>query len=158
MLTGSPRSGVGLWRCWRALGGPAHTATGPCPTISACDHGRVVLSRVQGTLGERLLQVIEKTIRIKGRLEIGPSQQLVQNGIRDPRFFASWHVGTPFHPSCPPKHEIPDSPPSPPPVSVSPGWVRSGNAAMTLRGARPLRSSWRRPGGGRQRRTRSEEH
>src|SRR4051794_1313012 len=25
------------------------------------------------------------------------------------RFFASRHAGAPFHPSCPPKHEIPDS-------------------------------------------------
>src|SRR6185436_9014001 len=64
---------------------------------------------IQRALGERLLQIVEKTVRIKGCLRIGTSQKLVQDGIRDTRFFASWHAGAPFHPSCPPKHEIPDS-------------------------------------------------
>ena len=55
----------------------------------------VVHLGIQGALGERLLQVIEKAIRVKGRLGIGPSQELVQNGIRNTRLFASRHVGAP---------------------------------------------------------------
>src|SRR3954463_8690060 len=64
---------------------------------------------IQDALGERLLQAVEKAVRIKGRLWIGPSQQLVQDGIRNMRLFASRHGWAPFHPSCPPTHEIPDS-------------------------------------------------
>src|SRR4051812_50193218 len=64
---------------------------------------------IQDALGERLFQAVEKSVRIKGRLRIGPSQQLVQDGIRNMRLFASRHGWAPFHPSCPPKHEIPDS-------------------------------------------------
>src|SRR5215218_1095802 len=64
---------------------------------------------IQDALGERLFQTVEKSVRIKGRLRIGPSQQLVQDGIRNMRFFASRHGWAPSHPSCPPKHEIPDS-------------------------------------------------
>ena len=39
---------------------------------------------IQGALGERLLQVIEKAIRVKGRLGIGPSQgwSRMASGIR----------------------------------------------------------------------------
>src|SRR3954465_8973999 len=55
----------------------------------------VVHLGLQGALGELLLQVIEKAIRVKGRLGIGPSQELVQNGIRNTRLFASRHVGAP---------------------------------------------------------------
>jgi hypothetical protein len=50
---------------------------------------------IQSALGERLFQIIEKAIRVKGRLGIGPSQELVQNGIRNTRLFASRHVGAP---------------------------------------------------------------
>src|SRR3982750_377437 len=64
---------------------------------------------IQDALGERLFQTVEKAVRIKGRLGIGPSQKLVQDGIRNMRLFASRHGWAPFHPSCPPKHEIPDS-------------------------------------------------
>ena len=53
----------------------------------------VVHLGTQRALGERLFQVIEKAIRVKGRLGIGPSQELVQNGIRNTRLFASRHVG-----------------------------------------------------------------
>src|SRR4051794_6510923 len=64
---------------------------------------------IQDALGERPLQAVEKAVRIKGRLRIGPSQQLVQDGIGNMRLFASWHGWAPFHQSCPPTHEIPDS-------------------------------------------------
>src|SRR4051812_28748975 len=64
---------------------------------------------IQDALGERLFQAVEKAVRIKGRLGIGPSQQLVQDGIRNMRLFASRHGWAPFHQSCPPTHEIPDS-------------------------------------------------
>src|SRR4051794_38329145 len=64
---------------------------------------------IQDALGERLFQAVKKSVRIKGRLRIGPSQKLVQDGIRNMRLFASRHGWAPFHPSCPPKHEIPDS-------------------------------------------------
>jgi hypothetical protein len=56
---------------------------------------------IQGALGERLFQAVKKTVRIEGRLRIGPSQQLVQDGIRNMRLFASRHGWAPFHPSCP---------------------------------------------------------
>src|SRR3954468_10002508 len=89
---------------------------------------------IQDALGERLLQAVEKAVRIKGRLWIGPSQQLVQDGIRNMRRFASRHGWAPFHPSCPPTHEIPDSlrslgsaslsnPVSWPPISPSYRWL-----------------------------------
>src|SRR3954470_14484881 len=77
-----------------ALCGPA-TSTPPRAGVRCC--------------GERLFQTVEKAVRIKGRLRIGPSQQLVQDGIRNRRLFASRHGWAPFHPSCPPTHEIPDS-------------------------------------------------
>src|SRR4051812_32094454 len=64
---------------------------------------------IQDALGERLFQAVEKAVRIKGRLRIHPSQKLVQDGIRNMRLFASRHGWAPFHPSCPPTHEIPDS-------------------------------------------------
>src|SRR4051812_22834638 len=64
---------------------------------------------IQDALGERPLQAVEKSVRIEGRLRIGPRQQLVQDGIRNMRLFASRHGWAPFHPSCPPTHEIPDS-------------------------------------------------
>src|SRR4051812_34430568 len=64
---------------------------------------------IQDALGERLFQAVEKAVRIEGRLRIGPSQKLVQDGIRNMRLFASRHGWAPFHPSCPPTHEIPDS-------------------------------------------------
>src|SRR4051794_19202115 len=56
---------------------------------------------IQGSLGQRLFQPVEKSVRIEGRLGIGPSQKLVQDGIRNTRFFASRHGWAPFHPSCP---------------------------------------------------------
>src|SRR4051794_31685151 len=64
---------------------------------------------IQGSFRERLFQTVKKSVRIKGRLGIGPSQKLVQDGIRNMRLFASRHGWAPFHPSCPPTHEIPDS-------------------------------------------------
>src|SRR6185369_2864500 len=64
---------------------------------------------IQGSFRERLLQAVEKSVRIKGRLGVGPSQKLVQDGIGNMRLFASRHGWAPFHPSCPPKHESPDS-------------------------------------------------
>src|SRR3954468_14405255 len=64
---------------------------------------------IQDALGERLLQAVEKAVRIKRRLGIGPSRKLVQDGIRNMRLFASRHGWAPFHQSCPPTHEIPDS-------------------------------------------------
>src|SRR6185312_9429432 len=65
--------------------------------------------RIQGSFRERLFQAVEKSVRIKGRLGVSPSQKLVQDSIRNMRLFASRHGWAPFHPSCPPKHEIPDS-------------------------------------------------
>src|SRR4051794_39909811 len=64
---------------------------------------------IQGSFRECLFQAVEKSVRIEGRLGIRPSQKLVQNGIRNMRLFASRHGWAPFHPSCPPTHEIPDS-------------------------------------------------
>src|SRR3954467_15716040 len=53
---------------------------------------------IQDALGERLFQAVKKSVRIEGRLRIGPSQKLVQDGIRNMRFFASRHGWAPFHP------------------------------------------------------------
>src|SRR5215212_4391784 len=68
----------------------------------------VVHLGVQRPLGQGLLQAVEETVRIERRLWIGSRQQLVQNGVRYLRLFASRHVGAPLLPSCPLTHEIPD--------------------------------------------------
>jgi hypothetical protein len=47
---------------------------------------------VQRTVGQRLLQLVQKAVRIKRRLRIGSGQQLVEDGIRNLRFFASRHA------------------------------------------------------------------
>src|SRR3954466_11021055 len=79
----------------------ASTPSGPLAAESVAAGAGLLGSEVmvhlgiQGALGERLLQVIEKAIRVKGRLGIGPSQELVQNGIRNTRLFAPRHVGAP---------------------------------------------------------------
>ncbi|WP_299131727.1 hypothetical protein [uncultured Amaricoccus sp.] len=65
---------------------------------------------VQRPLGQRLLQIVQKAIRIKRRFRIGAGQQLVEEGIRNLRFFASRHIGAPSIPLCPTPHGIPDSP------------------------------------------------
>ena len=65
---------------------------------------------IQRALGERLLQLVEKAVRIEGRLRVRSGQKLVKDRVRNTRFFASRHVAAPSHPSCPPTHEIPDSP------------------------------------------------
>ena len=49
----------------------------------------VAVLRIEGSLGERLLQLIEQAIAVKSRLGIRPSQKLVQYRIRDDRFFPS---------------------------------------------------------------------
>src|SRR3712207_7864549 len=46
---------------------------------------RVIHLGIQGALGERLLQIVQQTIQIEGRLRIHPSQKLVQDGIRNTR-------------------------------------------------------------------------
>jgi hypothetical protein len=65
---------------------------------------------IQRPVGQRLLQLVEKAIRIKRRLRIGAGQKLVEDGIRNLRFFASRHIGAPLIPLCPAPHGIPDSP------------------------------------------------
>ena len=70
---------------------------------------------VQRPLGQRLLQLVEQAVRIERRLRIGAGQQLVEDGVRNLRLFASRHVGAPLLPSCPTPHEIPDSPTPQPP-------------------------------------------
>ncbi|HEX8203824.1 MAG TPA: hypothetical protein VF590_25330 [Isosphaeraceae bacterium] len=64
--------------------------------------------RVERPLGQGLLQLVEKAVRIEGRLRIGAGQQLVEQDVGDLRLFASRHVGAPLLPSCPLTHEIPD--------------------------------------------------
>ena len=56
---------------------------------------------VQNPFGQRLLQIVEQAIRVEGRLGIGASQQLVEDGVRNTRFFASRHGRAPLLPSCP---------------------------------------------------------
>src|SRR5436190_12361172 len=65
---------------------------------------------VQHPFGQGFLQIVEQAIRIESRLGVGAGQQLVEKGIRNTRFFASWHGRAPLLPSCPTPHEIPDSP------------------------------------------------
>ena len=66
---------------------------------------------VQHPLGQGLLQIVEQAIRVERGLRIRTRQQLVENGVRNTRLFASWHGRAPSLPSCPAPHEIPDSPP-----------------------------------------------
>src|SRR5215211_3641842 len=63
---------------------------------------------IQRALSERFLQAIEKAVRIKGRFGIRPGQKLVQDGIRNMRFFASRHVGLLSTHHAQPTHEISD--------------------------------------------------
>jgi hypothetical protein len=51
--------------------------------------------RVQRPLGQRLLQLVQQAVGGKGALGIGPSQQLVKDGIWDNRLFASGHAMSP---------------------------------------------------------------
>src|SRR5208282_1070448 len=69
--------------------------------------------RLQRSIGQRLLQLVDQAVRIEGRLGVGPDQQLVENRVGDNRLSASGHWGSPFFPLCPPAHEIPDSPATP---------------------------------------------
>jgi hypothetical protein len=92
---------VGLPVAWDLQIQLARVGDDRLAAVSVAAGARLLASEVvvhlglQGALGERLLQVIEKAIRVKGRLGIGPSQELVQNGIRNTRLFASRHVGAP---------------------------------------------------------------
>jgi hypothetical protein len=58
----------------------------------------VVHLGIQGALGERLLQVIEKAIRVKGRLGIGPSQgwSRMASGIRGCLRLGMWELRKPL--------------------------------------------------------------
>src|ERR1700693_1693590 len=67
---------------------------------------------VQHPFGQRLLQIIEQAIRIKYPLCVGASQELVKDGVRNTRLFASRHGRAPLLPSCPTPHAIPDSSPA----------------------------------------------
>ena len=55
---------------------------------------------VENPFGQRLLQIVDQAIAVEGRLGIGPSQQLVEDGVRYTRFFASWHRRAPLLRSC----------------------------------------------------------
>ncbi len=57
--------------------------------------------RLQRTIGQRLLQLVDQAVRIEGRLGVGPDQQLVENRVGDDRLSASGHWGSPFFPLCP---------------------------------------------------------
>ena len=65
---------------------------------------------VENPFGQRLLQIVDQPVRVEGRLGIGAGQQLVEDGVRNARFFASRHGRAPLLRSCPTPHEIPDSP------------------------------------------------
>src|SRR5216684_9251793 len=58
----------------------------------SCGSKQVVVHLgVQHPLGQRLLQIIKQAVRIESRLRIGASQKLVEDGVRNTRFFASRH-------------------------------------------------------------------
>ena len=50
---------------------------------------------------QRLLQAIEQPARVKRRLGVGASQELVENRVRYRRLFASGHGRSPSFPLCP---------------------------------------------------------
>ena len=66
--------------------------------------------RVQGALGQRLLQRIEQTSLLKRRAGGSPCQKPIEKIVRYRRLFASGHTGNPFYPLCQPTHGNPDSP------------------------------------------------
>src|SRR6201990_260748 len=65
---------------------------------------------VENPFRHGLLQGIEQPIRGEHRLRVGASQQLVEDSVRNTRFFAAWHRRAPLLRSCPTPHEIPDIP------------------------------------------------
>src|SRR5208337_5650464 len=56
---------------------------------------------VQRPLGERLLQLVQQAIRVKGPLRISASQKLVKNSVGYLGFLASGHGSAPSFPLCP---------------------------------------------------------
>src|SRR3712207_5613092 len=97
---------------FRSIGDDAFPAIAVATVAGAAVAGEMVVHfRVQRPFGQGLLQAVEEAVRIEHGLRIGACQQLVEDGVRDLRLFASRHVGAPSLPSCPPAHEIPDSPP-----------------------------------------------
>jgi hypothetical protein len=87
---------------------------------------------VQNPFGQRLLQNVEQTIGIEYRFRVSTGQQLVEDGVRNMRLFASRHGRAPLLPSCPTPHEIPDSP-------YRFGCQRVGCDRISLRRASPRR-------------------
>lgn len=64
---------------------------------------------VQSPLGQRLLQIVEKTVGIECRLGIGAGQKLVKAPVRNAGSLASCHREPPG-PLWPPAHGNPDTP------------------------------------------------
>jgi tetratricopeptide (TPR) repeat protein len=56
---------------------------------------------VEHPFRQGLLQIVDQAIGIEGGLRIGPGQQLVKEGVRDMRLFASRHRRAPLLRSCP---------------------------------------------------------
>ena len=56
---------------------------------------------VENPFGQGLLQVVDQPVRVEGGLGIGAGQQLIEDGIRYARFFASRHCRAPLLRSCP---------------------------------------------------------
>src|SRR3954447_7266502 len=91
---------VGLPVAWDLQIELARVGDDRLAAVSVAAGARLLASEVvvhlglQGALGERLLQDIEKAIRVKGRLGIGPSQELVQNasGIRGCLRLGMWEL------------------------------------------------------------------
>src|SRR4051794_18066170 len=65
---------------------------------------------IENPFGQRLLQIVKQPLGLKGGSWVGAGQQLIEDGIRNTRFFASRHGRAPSFPSCPTPHAIPDVP------------------------------------------------
>jgi hypothetical protein len=73
----------------------------------------MVYLRVQRPLGQHFLQIVQKAVRIKGRLGISATKKLIKKSIPDLGILASGHGIAPLFPLCPNAQttpEIQDSP------------------------------------------------
>jgi hypothetical protein len=61
----------------------------------------MVYLRVQRPVGQRFPQIVQKAVRIKGRLGISAPKKLIKNSIRDLGILASGHGIAPLFPLCP---------------------------------------------------------
>src|SRR6201987_4816999 len=123
----------------------------PISPIARLFAGEIMIHlSVENPFRQGLLQGIEQPIRVENRLRVGVSQQLVEDSVRNTRFFAAWHRRAPLLRSCPTPHEIPDSPSSSrlharqcrAPRPCSPAGAMSSGHDPWAAWSTPARSAW----------------